>query len=129
MTACVPLQPQALSAAIADRLRQRILQGEWSPGEDINEADIANQLGVSRTPVREALKLLSHEGLLSTQARRGMRIARLTTAQVHEAQQLFELLQTHLSLHPAAEADLALHMLKLAEQRLQLAKLQSASKF
>ena len=127
MTASFPLQPQPLSAVIADRLRQRILQGTWSPGADINEADIAAQLGVSRTPVREALKLLCQEGLLSAQARRGMRVATLSPAQIEEAQRLHTLLQAHIAEHATLPDGLAQQMLLLAAQRLQLANLQLAA--
>lgn len=124
MTARFPLQPQPLSAVIADRLRHRILEGAWSPGADINEAEIATQLGVSRTPVREALKLLCQEGLLTAQARRGMRIATLSAAQIEEAQQLHTLLHTHMVQHPTVQDGLAQQMLSLAAQRLKLADLQ-----
>lgn len=41
-------QPQALSAAIADRLRQEVLQGQWSPGETINDGMLAARYGVQR---------------------------------------------------------------------------------
>lgn len=124
MTANSPLQPQPLSAAIADRLRQRLLQGEWAAGADINEAEIASQLGVSRTPVREALKLLCHEGLLSAQARRGMRVAVLSDAQIAEAQHLHALLQTYMAQNAPVESELAARMLAMATQRLKLADLQ-----
>lgn len=43
-------QPQALSAAIADRLRQEVLQGQWSPGETINDGMLAARYGVQRPP-------------------------------------------------------------------------------
>ena len=56
-------QPQALSAAIADRLRQEVLQGQWSPGETINDGMLAARYGVQRAPVREAMQQLSQEGL------------------------------------------------------------------
>ena len=92
MTACLPLQPQSLSTAIADRLRRRILQGEWLPGASMLDGEIANSLGVSRTPVREAMKLLCHEGLLTAHPRRGMTVAIVSAAQVQEAQVLLQLL-------------------------------------
>ena len=112
MTACLPLQPQSLSTAIADRLRQRILQGEWLPGTELLDGEIASSLGVSRTPVREAMKLLCHEGLLTAHPRRGMTVAILNTAQVQEAQALLQLLRSHLALHPAIEGGLAQQLLR-----------------
>ena len=123
MTACLPLQPQSLSTAIADRLRQRILQGEWQPGTELLDGEIASSLGVSRTPVREAMKLLCHEGLLTAHPRPGMTVAILNTAQVQEAQALLQLLRSHLALHPAIEGGLAQQLQALALQRLQLANL------
>jgi DNA-binding GntR family transcriptional regulator len=118
MTACLPLQPQSLSTAIADRLRRRILQGEWQRGASMLDGEIASSLGVSRTPVREAMKLLCHEGLLTAHPRRGMTVAIVSAAQVQEAQALLQLLQ-----HPAIEGGLAQQMQALAIQRLQLASL------
>lgn len=86
MTASLPLQPQPLSAAIADRLRQRILQGEWATGIAIHATEIASRLGVSPAPVREAFKLLCHEGLLYAQGRSAMHVTVLSPAQIQEAQ-------------------------------------------
>lgn len=123
MTACLPLQPQSLSTAIADRLRQRILQGEWQPGASMLDGEIASSLGVSRTPVREAMKLLCHEGLLTAHPRRGMTVAIVSAAQVQEAQAVLQLLHSHLAQHPAIEGGLAQQMQALAMQRLQLASL------
>ena len=123
MTASLPLQPQSLSAAIADRLRQRILHGEWAAGADLNDGSIAASLGVSRTPVREAMKLLCHEGLLTALPRRGMTITVLTAAQVQEAQALHELLQAQLAQQGPIAGGLAQQMLAMAAQRLQLATL------
>ena len=121
MTSPVCLQPQSLTAAIADRLRQQILQGVCKPGADIQDSDIAQQFGVSRTPVREAMKLLCHEGLLTAHPRRGMTVSVFSPAQITEAQALEALLQQHLAQAPTVEGGLAHHMLRLAQQRLQLA--------
>ena len=126
MTVCFPLQPQPLSAVIADRLRQRILNGDWSPGADINEAEISSQLGVSRTPMREAMKLLCQEGLLTALPRRGMRIATLTQPQIDEAQRLYALLQAHIAQFPCIPGGLGQQMLSMAAQRLQLGDLAQA---
>lgn len=123
MSASLPLQPQSLSAAIADRVRQRILHGEWAPGDDISDGDIASTLGVSRTPVREALKQLCHEGLLTAVPRRGMTVAVLSTAHEHEAAALHALLEKHLEHFGPVAGGLAVPMLAMAAQRLQLAGL------
>ena len=124
MTERFPLQPPSLSTAIAERLRQRILQGEWSAGADIHEAEVAQTLGVSRTPVREALKLLCHEGLLTAQPRRGMTVTVLSPAQIIEAQALQSLLQEYASRHATVDGGLLQALLGMVRQRLQLSFLQ-----
>lgn len=63
------------SGLLADRayliLRERILKLELQPGSAINEDDLVNELGVGRTPIREAIKRLSLEGLIAVYPRRG----------------------------------------------------------
>ena len=76
-------QPQALSAAIADRLRQEVLQGQWSPGETINDGMLATRYGVQRAPVREAMQQLSQEGLLCACTPHGMTLASPCPAQTN----------------------------------------------
>ena len=83
-----PMQAHSLCIAIADKLRERILSHQLPPGSDINDGALAQEFGVSRTPVREAMKLLCHEGLLSAQPRRGMSVTCLSAAQVAEARLL-----------------------------------------
>ena len=60
---------------VHDRLRSAILHGEISPGEATSQVALARQLGVSRTPLREALRLLEREGLVISQPNRRVRIA------------------------------------------------------
>jgi len=59
-------------------LRQAILRGELKPGERLMEIQLANKLGVSRTPIREAIRKLELEGLVITIARRGAEVAEIT---------------------------------------------------
>lgn len=92
-----PMQAQSLCIAIASKLRERILSHQMPPGSDINDGALAQEFGVSRTPVREAMKLLCHEGLLTAQPRRGMTVTQLTAAQVAEARLLCHLLAQHLA--------------------------------
>ncbi|MBN8281930.1 GntR family transcriptional regulator [Zoogloea sp.] len=63
-------RPKALFEAIADRLRSRILSHEIPPGAAIDESAVARELGVSRTPVREAIKVLARDGLVTVAHRR-----------------------------------------------------------
>ena len=66
------------------RLRQAILQGDLQPGERLMEIALANQLGVSRTPVREAIRKLELEGLVTMIPRRGAEVANITRSDMEE---------------------------------------------
>ena len=119
-----PMQAHSLCIAIADKLRERILSHQLPPGSDINDGALAQEYGVSRTPVREAMKLLCHEGLLTAQPRRGMTVTRLSAAQVNEARLLCALLSEHLSLQRQTHApctQLGEQLLRVSQARLQLA--------
>ncbi len=84
-----PLQaPRSLAEDAADRIREQILAGGFRQGEHLVEARIAEQLNVSRGPVREALKLLRAEGLVEEEPRRGTFVARLDGADVREIYQV-----------------------------------------
>lgn len=121
-----PMQTHSLCIAIAEKLRTRILNHQMLPGSDINDGALAREFGVSRTPVREAMKLLCHEGLLTAQPRRGMSVTRLTPAQVAEAQQLCSLLASHLAQlqrqPTATSTGLTRQLYGVAHARLQLAR-------
>lgn len=122
-----PLQPYSLAMAIAGKLRDRILLHRMPPGSDVNDGALAQEFGVSRTPVREALKLLCHEGLLTAHVRRGMTVTQLTDEQVREAEELCALLQTQLKNAQGGRnartvsKELTLQLFQLAHARLQLA--------
>ncbi|GIF66619.1 GntR family transcriptional regulator [Asanoa ishikariensis] len=64
----------AASDRAVDQLRDRILGGEYIPGERLGEVDLAEKLGVSRTPVREALRRLAAEGLVDITPNKGARV-------------------------------------------------------
>ena len=68
----------ALHRVTAERLRAMIFAGELEPGARVTEIALARKLGVSRTPLREAFRELTAEGLLEPMPRRGARIASLT---------------------------------------------------
>jgi DNA-binding GntR family transcriptional regulator len=68
-------RPRPLHEAVVDRLRDMILDGEFAVGERLHDAKLAEVLGVSRTPVREATKLLAGEGLVDLLPGRGARVA------------------------------------------------------
>lgn len=83
------VRPRPLHEEVVDRLRDMIVEGEIAAGERLNEINLARQLSVSRTPIREALKLLASEGLIETLPGRGARVGRQTAAGVME---LFEVI-------------------------------------
>jgi GntR family transcriptional regulator of gluconate operon len=76
--------PRSLAEDAADRIREQILAGGFGPGEHLVEAKIAEQLNISRGPVREAFKLLRAEGLLKEEPRRGTFVVSLTADDVRE---------------------------------------------
>jgi DNA-binding GntR family transcriptional regulator len=76
--------PRSLAEDAADRVREQILAGGFRQGEHLVEAKIAEQLGISRGPVREAFKLLRAEGLLEEEPRRGTFVVSLTPDDVRQ---------------------------------------------
>jgi DNA-binding GntR family transcriptional regulator len=81
------------SLRIADALRAAILDGSYQPGERIRQEDIAARSGASRIPVREALRMLHAEGLVTLVANSGAWVARLTLAECGELYQIRERLE------------------------------------
>jgi len=71
-------QHSPLFALVTDTLRQRILGGQYEQGERLVENTLSLELGVSRIPVREALRALAAEGLVRIEPRRGASVARLS---------------------------------------------------
>jgi DNA-binding GntR family transcriptional regulator len=76
--------PRSLAEDAADRIREQVLAGGFKQGEHLVEAKIAEQLNISRGPVREAFKLLRAEGLLKEEPRRGTFVVSITAADVRE---------------------------------------------
>jgi DNA-binding GntR family transcriptional regulator len=78
----------AASARVASYLRDRILRDELRPGDRIRQEDIADRLGASRLPVREALRMLEAEGLTEHEPNKGARVPRLT---MHELDVIYRM--------------------------------------
>ena len=76
------LSPRALYEEVAELLRQRIFKRELEPGSWIDELKIAQDYGISRTPLREALKVLAAEGLVELLPNRGAIAVELSEADV-----------------------------------------------
>jgi DNA-binding GntR family transcriptional regulator len=73
-----------LNKLVADRIRERILAGEFQPGERLAEERLSEELGVSRMPVREALRALASEGIVTLEPRRGASVTVYTEEQIQE---------------------------------------------
>ena len=79
-----PIARRPLHAAAIDRLRDLIVQGDLVPGARLNERILAERLGISRTPLREAFKVLASEGLVELLPNRGAIVAPLDAARLRE---------------------------------------------
>jgi len=79
------IQKRPLKEDIFDVLHDKIISGRYKPGEWLRQDDIATQLGVSMTPVREALDLLVSSGLAERVAYRGVRVREISTKDIVEA--------------------------------------------
>jgi len=75
---------RSLHDELVERLRGLIVEGELEPGEKISEKDLCATYGVSRTPLREALKVLAREGLVVLTPHRGAHVSLLTVADLKE---------------------------------------------
>ncbi|MEE1030854.1 MAG: GntR family transcriptional regulator [Ruminococcus sp.] len=73
-----------LRDVVFQTLRQAILYGELKPGERLMEIALANRLGVSRTPVREAIRMLELEGLVVMEPRKGAHVAQITEKDLND---------------------------------------------
>ena len=78
---------RSLVTVVLDNIRRRILTGEFRPGQKINESEIAVNLGISRSPVREAFRILEIDGLITTLPRKGSYI---TDISLKDLEELFE---------------------------------------
>jgi len=90
----VPLPRQALYEEVAELLRQRIFRQELEPGSWIDELRIAEEIGISRTPLREALKVLAAEGLVTMKVRRGAYVTEISEKDLHDVYHLLALLES-----------------------------------
>jgi len=89
-----PLAERALYEQVAEALRARILAHTLAPGSWIDEQALAAQYGISRTPLREALKVLASEGLVTMKLRRGAYVTEVTERDLDEVYHLLALLES-----------------------------------
>ena len=95
----------AAGARIAAELREAILAGRYAPGERVRQDDLADQHGASRLPVREALRRLEAEGLLTLVANTGAWVTRLTLADCEELYRIRERIEPLLLSYSVPELD------------------------
>jgi DNA-binding GntR family transcriptional regulator len=88
------LAPRALYEEVAERLRQQIFSRELEPGSWIDELKLAGTWGISRTPLREALKVLATEGLVTMKVRRGAYVTEPSADDVKQVYHLLALLES-----------------------------------
>lgn len=88
------LAPRALYEEVAELLRQRIFQRELEPGSWIDELKLAEEYGISRTPLREALKVLAAEGLVTMKVRRGAYVTEVSEKDLADVYHLLSLLES-----------------------------------
>ncbi len=88
------LSPRALYEEVAESLRQRIFNRELPPGSWIDELKIAEAYGISRTPLREALKVLAAEGLVTMKVRRGAYVTEVSEQDLADVYHLLSLLES-----------------------------------
>jgi DNA-binding GntR family transcriptional regulator len=95
MAEIVPLarKRRALHDEVATRLRDMIVEGELAPGAKITERVLCERLAVSRTPLREAFKILANEGLLTLLPNRGAQVTVLTLAEADDTMDLISVLE------------------------------------
>jgi len=88
------LTPKALYEEVAELLRQRIFSNELAPGSWIDELRLAEAYGISRTPLREALKVLATEGLVTMKVRRGAYVTEVSDKDQSDVYHLLSLLES-----------------------------------
>jgi len=119
-----PLNRNA-SVAATELIRAAIVEGRLQPGQRLKEEELARELGISRTPVREALLFLQAEGLVESEPNRGATVRAYATAEIEDMYELRALLEGHAA-HRAAtrisEGDLG----RLRESNERFGKLRAA---
>ena len=94
LAAAPPLARRALYEDVAERLRTQIFERQLEPGAWIDEMKLSADYGISRTPLREALKVLAVEGLVTMKPRRGAYVAEMSRDDVAQIYHLLALLES-----------------------------------
>ena len=110
MRGVTKLHHPKLFEAVAEQLRAAIVSGELRPGDKLPETELAQQFGVSRGPIREALRELSREGMVVDLARRGTLVSTVTLGdliEVYDVREALETFATSLVIARATTSDLS----------------------
>ena len=94
MNTKISLAPRPLYEEVAERLRNSIFSHEYAPGAWIDEQAIAAEYGISRTPMREAIKVLAAEGLITMKMRRGAYVTEVSERDLTDVYHLLALLES-----------------------------------
>jgi len=89
-----PISRTSLHAEVTERVRQLIVESKIQPGERVPELQISQDLGVSRTPIREALKVLASEGLVELLPLRGAIVKKFSTKDAADMLEVMSLIET-----------------------------------
>ncbi|WP_024301808.1 GntR family transcriptional regulator [Pseudogulbenkiania sp. MAI-1] len=111
MTTLQPIKRQTLTSAVTESLRQRILSGEFADGQQLRQEALSNEYGVSRVPVREALRQLEAEGLIQIIDHKGALVSKLSLDDVLELLEIRAMLESSLlraAIPRQTKADLAM---------------------
>lgn len=104
------IERRPLHEEVIDQLRDRIVQGDLAPGARLNERILCEQLGISRTPLREAIKMLATEGLVELMPNRGAIVTPLKAANIADTLAVMGTLESlagELACTNASEAEIA----------------------
>jgi DNA-binding GntR family transcriptional regulator len=105
-----PIARRTLPELVLERVRDMIIEGQLAPGDRINEGELGARLGVSRTPLREALRSLASEGLIELVPSRGALVRRFTAKDVRDVLDVLAMLEAkagRLAVARASDVDIA----------------------
>jgi DNA-binding GntR family transcriptional regulator len=101
----LPIETSSLRHLVYERIEQMIITGQLKPGDRMPETELAQTLGVSRGPIREALLLLERDGWLEVKPRHGATVRRRTDPEIKELYDTRKVLQVHSARLAAEFAD------------------------
>ena len=116
MNAKISLAPRPLYEEVAERLRNSIFSHEYAPGAWIDEQAIAAEYGISRTPMREAIKVLAAEGLITMKMRRGAYVTEVSKSDLNQIFTVLALLEGQACREAATKATCLLYTSDAADE-------------